>query len=326
MEFWPEFLASTSGSEFVAGGSGGMAGVMAGHPLDTIRIRLQQPRLPSSSAPASAIALIRHIVATEGPTALFKGMASPLATIAFQNAVSFQTYALLSRALADPSEQAQAQRQQPLSYERVALAGIGAGTIQTLILSPVDLIKIRLQLQTARRSVTGASSLGPLTLARDIFRKEGIRGLYRGWGITVLRDAPSHGVYFGSYEFIREKLHPGCRSNGQETLLTMLTAGGLAGSLSWLCCYPLDVVKSRLQAQGGVGGSGTRYKGIIDCFQISVRQEGFQVLFRGLGTSLARAYLVNGAIFSAYESTLRFLSPRSPPQSETNLGLRPISP
>ncbi len=84
MEFWPEFLASTSGSEFVAGGSGGMAGVMAGHPLDTIRIRLQQPRLPSSSAPASAIALIHHIVATEGPTALFKGMASPLATIAFQ--------------------------------------------------------------------------------------------------------------------------------------------------------------------------------------------------------------------------------------------------
>jgi hypothetical protein len=110
-----------------------------------------------------------------------------------QNAVSFQTYALLSRALVDPSEQAQAQRQQPLSYERVALAGIGAGTIQTLILSPVDLIKIRLQLQTARRSVRGASSLGPLTLARNIFRKEGIRGLYRGWGITVLRDAPSHG-------------------------------------------------------------------------------------------------------------------------------------
>jgi len=108
-----------------------------------------------------------------------------------QNAVSFQTYALLSRALVDPSKQAQ--HQQPLSYERVALAGIGAGTIQTLILSPVDLIKIRLQLQTARRSVSVASSLGPLTLARDIFRKEGIRGLYRGWGITVLRDAPSHG-------------------------------------------------------------------------------------------------------------------------------------
>lgn len=84
MEFWPEFLGSTSGSEFLAGGFGGMAGVMAGHPLDTVRIRLQQPRLASAVTPTSATGLIKHIVSTEGPMALFKGMASPLATIAFQ--------------------------------------------------------------------------------------------------------------------------------------------------------------------------------------------------------------------------------------------------
>lgn len=61
-----------------------MAGVMAGHPLDTVRIRLQQPRLASAVTPTSATGLIKHIVSTEGPMALFKGMASPLATIAFQ--------------------------------------------------------------------------------------------------------------------------------------------------------------------------------------------------------------------------------------------------
>lgn len=84
MEFWPEFLASTTGTEFLAGGMGGMAGVMAGHPLDTVRIRLQQPRIVASTAPTTATGLIKHIVSTEGPMALFKGMATPLATIAFQ--------------------------------------------------------------------------------------------------------------------------------------------------------------------------------------------------------------------------------------------------
>lgn len=84
MEFWPEFLASTTGTEFLAGGMGGMAGVMAGHPLDTVRIRLQQPRLFASSTPTTATGLIKHIVSTEGTMALFKGMATPLATIAFQ--------------------------------------------------------------------------------------------------------------------------------------------------------------------------------------------------------------------------------------------------
>lgn len=305
MEFWPEFLASTTGTEFLAGGLGGMAGVIAGHPLDTVRIRLQQPRLVASAAPTTATGLIKHIVSTEGTMALFKGMATPLATIAFQNAVAFQAYALFSRALTDPTSR------EPLSYQNVALAGIAAGTIQTAILSPVDLIKIRLQIATERRAQRSPLQSSPLGLARNIVRREGIRGLYRGWAATVIRDAPSHAVYFGTYEYMRELLHPGCRTDGQESLSTMLVSGGLAGSMSWLCCYPLDVVKSRLQAQCA-GGAPPKYKGIMDCIRTSAREEGNQVFWRGLGPSLARAFLVNGAIFSAYELSLRYLSPRSP--------------
>jgi len=308
MEFWPEFLASTTGTEFLAGGMGGMAGVMAGHPLDTVRIRLQQPRLVASATPTTATGLIKHIVSTEGAMALFKGMATPLATIAFQNAVAFQAYALFSRALADPASR------EPLSFQNVAIAGIAAGTIQTAILSPVDLIKIRLQIATdrrAQRSSLQSPQAGPLGLVRNIVRREGIKGLYRGWTATVIRDAPSHAVYFGTYEYMRELLHPGCRTGGQESLSTMLVSGGLAGSLSWLCCYPLDVVKSRLQAQCA-GGAPPKYKGIMDCIRTSAREEGNQVFWRGLGPSLARAFLVNGAIFSAYELSLRYLSPRSP--------------
>jgi solute carrier family 25 (mitochondrial carnitine/acylcarnitine transporter), member 20/29 len=92
MEFWPEFLASSGGHEFVAGGVGGMAGVLAGHPLDTLRIRLQQPPRPVSpgitaarvARPPSAVALLRGILRAEGPSALYRGMGAPLASVAFQ--------------------------------------------------------------------------------------------------------------------------------------------------------------------------------------------------------------------------------------------------
>ncbi|KAL3683603.1 hypothetical protein R1sor_001625 [Riccia sorocarpa] len=306
MEFWPEFLAGTSGQEFLAGGVGGIAGVVAGHPLDTVRIRLQQPRAASASAPPiRATALIRQIIASEGALALYKGMSSPVATIAFQNAVSFQTYALCSRFLQ------RREKEEALSYKNVAIAGVCAGTLQTLILSPVDLIKIRLQLLTDRVSSKRAvRPVGPLDIVRGILRKEGIPGLYRGLTITVIRDAPSHAVYFGTYEYARECLHPGCRENGDETLMTMLTAGGLAGAFSWMSCYPLDVVKSRLQGQ--VPSDNPHYRGIVDCMRKSVQEEGLKVFWRGLGTAVARAYLVNGAIFSAYEMTLRFMNPRPP--------------
>jgi solute carrier family 25 (mitochondrial carnitine/acylcarnitine transporter), member 20/29 len=65
------------------------------------------------------------------------------------------------------------------------------------------------------------------------------------------------------------------------------------------------VVKSRLQAQAQT--SSLRYRGVVHCFRKSVREEGLPVLWRGLGTAVARAFVVNGAIFSAYELALRFL-------------------
>ncbi|KAL4583899.1 hypothetical protein LXL04_008484 [Taraxacum kok-saghyz] len=285
MDFWPEFLASSWGKEFVAGGFGGTAGIMAGYPLDSIRVRQQ------SSGSGSALRILRHVASTEGPLALYRGMAAPLASVTFQNAMVFQIYAILSRAF-DTSVSST----EPPSYKGVALGGIGAGAIQSIMLSPIELIKIRLQLQTQ-------SEKGPLTVAKNILKTEGYRGLYRGLTITALRDAPSHGFYFWTYEFMREKLHPGCRKRGQESFDTMLVAGGLAGVASWVCCYPLDVVKTRLQAQ--TPNSKVKYNGIVDCFRKSVRNDGYGVLFRGLGTAVSRAFVVNGAIFTAYETALR---------------------
>ncbi|XP_022714968.1 mitochondrial arginine transporter BAC2-like [Durio zibethinus] len=289
MDFWPEFLASSCGREFVAGGFGGIAGIISGYPLDTLRIRQQ------SSNSGSALGILRRIVATEGPGALYRGMGAPLASVTFQNAMVFQIYAILSRAF-DSS----ASTTDPPSYKGVALGGVGTGALQSIMLSPVELVKIRLQLQKSASSHTG-----PITVAKSILKTEGLRGLYRGFTITALRDAPCHGFYFWTYEYMREQLHPGCRKSSQERLTTMLIAGGLAGVASWVCCYPLDVVKTRLQAQSP--SSPQKYNGIIDCLHKSVKQDGYGVLWRGLGTAVARAFVVNGAIFSAYENALRCL-------------------
>ncbi|KAG6425913.1 hypothetical protein SASPL_110122 [Salvia splendens] len=282
MDLWRQFVASNWGREFVAGGAGGTAGVLAGYPLDTLRIRQQ------NSAGESAFTLLRSAVVKEGPCSLYRGMFAPLASVTFQNAIAFQTYATLSRAIDGDGEK-------PPSFGSVALGGIGTGATQSLLLSPVELLKIRLQLDNKAGTLRG-----PKDVARSIIRSEGWCGIYRGLGITVLRDAPSHGVYFWTYEYVREQLHPGCRKSGDETLRTMMVAGGLAGVASWVCCYPLDVIKTRMQAQ-----SSSSYTGMVDCFATSVRREGYSVLWRGLGTAVARAFVVNGAVFAAYETALR---------------------
>ncbi|KAK7325180.1 hypothetical protein VNO77_29318 [Canavalia gladiata] len=291
MDFWPEFVASSTGREFVAGGFGGTAGIISGYPLDTLRV-IQQ-----NSNNGSAFTILRNMVAKEGPSALYRGMAAPLASVTFQNAVVFQIYALLSRAFS-PSDSVN----EPPSLKGVASGGFCTGALQAILLSPVELVKIRLQLQNTCQLTETQN--GPITVANKIWKREGLRGIYRGLGITMLRDAPAHGLYFWTYEYTREKLHPGCRKVSGESLNTMLIAGGMAGVASWVFSYPLDVIKTRLQAQTR---SSLKYKGILDCLRKSVNEEGYVVLWRGLGTAVARAFVVNGAIFSAYEITLRCL-------------------
>ena len=79
MEFWQENVVMNNlGREFVAGGFGGTAGIISSYPLDTVRVMQQQ------SGNASAINIVRNLLAKEGPTALYRGMAVPLASVGFQ--------------------------------------------------------------------------------------------------------------------------------------------------------------------------------------------------------------------------------------------------
>jgi len=118
-----------------------------------------------------------------------------------QNAMVFQIYAVLSRAFDPPVS-----TKDPPSYKGVALGGFCTGALQSMLLSPVELVKIRLQLQnnSYAKLHQADSYKGPVSVAKTIFKTEGFRGMYRGIAITVLRDAPSHGFYFWTYEYFTQ--------------------------------------------------------------------------------------------------------------------------
>lgn len=96
------------------------------------------------------------------------------------------------------------------------------------------------------------------------------------------RDFYSYGVYFQQYQYWREALpqnHLTYLIAGMIWLIVLASAwewllGGVAGSLSWTSCYPVDVVKSRIQADT-VG----KYKSFFDCAKKSYQEEGITVCF-----------------------------------------------
>ncbi len=85
-------------------------------------------------------------------------------------------------------------------------------------------------------------------------------GLFRGWSATVVRDVPGMALYYLAYELIKRQWAP-LGKNGKHHDLQNLTAGGLAGQISWLPVYPIDVIKSRIQSRAG---SANAYKNMSD--------------------------------------------------------------
>lgn len=135
----------------------------------------------------------------------------------------------------------------------------------------------------------------------------------------------SYGVYMLVYETGLRNLH-------WNHVFTTLISGGTAGKrikvpeynlpyrydeilmrkllfpgvVSWAVITPIDLVKSRIQADDI---KKPVYNGVIDCFRKSYRSHGLPVFFRGFSMMMLRSFPVNAATFSVYESALHVLEP-----------------
>ena len=135
---------------------------------------------------------------------------------------------------------------------------------------------------------------GPVDCLRQVWRAEGVRGLYKGLGATAWRESPSYGIYFLTYEELKVRL-PG----GSDSKLVQLVAGGTAGSVAWASIYPFDVVKSVIQTLPEGASAQERSMGYV--IRQQYRRHGVPVFFRGLWTCVLRAFPVNGVQFVVYE-------------------------
>ncbi|GIL90133.1 hypothetical protein Vretifemale_17806 [Volvox reticuliferus] len=181
------------------------------------------------------------------------------------------------------------------------VAGSVSGFAQVFLWSPVELLKLRAQLQTATPGSPGYRN--PAALAAQVLRQDGVAGLYRGFTLTVIRDVPSYAMYFWLYHDIAGALSPGVHPEAAPPT-TQVVAGGLAGVIAWLPIYPLDVLKTRVQA---VTASASQGKTWMHFAREMYQEAGARAFFRGVAPTLVRAFLMDGASFLGYTSTLKLL-------------------
>ncbi|XP_038596503.1 solute carrier family 25 member 48 isoform X4 [Tachyglossus aculeatus] len=221
--------------DFIAGWIGGAASVIVGHPLDTVKTRLQ-----AGLGYGNTLNCILTVYKNESVAGFFKGMSFPLASIAVYNSVVFGVFSNTQRFI---SQHRYGEPNQARSLSDLVLASMVSGLISVGLGGPVDLIKIRLQMQTqpflkAELNVKPRGSEAPVQPSiykgsihciTTIIRKEGLAGLYRGAGAMLLRDVPGYCLYFIPYVFLCEWLTPdGCAT---PSPFSVWMAGGIAGAV-----------------------------------------------------------------------------------------------
>ncbi|ORY12029.1 mitochondrial carrier domain-containing protein [Clohesyomyces aquaticus] len=284
--------------DLFAGAVGGVAQVLLGQPFDIVKVRLQ-----TTTQYANALDAASKIYSTEGPLAFYKGTLTPLIGIGACVSVQFGAFHYARRAL--EARNLSSHGREDLSYAQYYAAGAFAGIANTVLSSPIEHIRIRLQTQPH-----GAGRLynGPIDCVRKLSAHEGVaKGAYRGTAVTLLREAQAYGVWFTAFEYL---MNSDARRNKIERkevpTWKIAVYGGLAGEALWISSYPFDVVKSKMQSDGF--GEGRRYSSMRDCFGKTWATEGMRGFWKGIGPTLLRAMPVSAGTFATVELTMRFIS------------------
>ncbi|PNF15006.1 Congested-like trachea protein [Cryptotermes secundus] len=282
---------------FLSGGFGGVCTVAAGHPLDTIKVRLQtMPKPAPGEAPVytGTWDCAKQTFKREGFLGFYKGMGAPIAAVAPIFAISFLGFGVGKRMqMKSPEDE--------LTLTQLFLAGAFSGIFTTSIMTPGERIKCLLQIQQG--GTAPPKYAGPVDAIKQLYKEGGIRSMYKGTVATLLRDVPASGMYFMTYELIQRILKRRSE-NGEIGVTSTIFAGGSAGIANWLVAMPADVLKSRLQT----APEGTYPNGMRDAFKVLMKEEGPRSLYKGVIPVMLRAFPANAACFIGFELCMNFLN------------------
>ncbi|XP_020495695.1 calcium-binding mitochondrial carrier protein SCaMC-2-B isoform X1 [Labrus bergylta] len=172
---------------------------------------------------------------------------------------------------------------------RHLVAGGGAGAVSRTCTAPLDRLKVMMQVHASKSNsmrITGGFM--------QMIREGGVRSLWRGNGINVIKIAPESAIKFMAYEQIKRLI-----GSNQETLgiAERLVAGSLAGVIAQSSIYPMEVLKTRLALR-----RTGQYSGIVDCAKHIFKKEGAAAFYKGYVPNMLGIIPYAGIDLAIYET------------------------
>lgn len=293
--------------DIVFGSTAGILGKYVEYPFDTVKVRLQSqsnvPGAPRLTGPLDAFkAAFRS---PEGPVrSLYTGISAPLLGAAVETSSLFFSYRIAQEfwVAASPSLQEEKDLNNgkvELPFTALLLCGAASGAFTSLALTPIELVKCKMQVPGENRT-----SRGPVSIIKSVFRSQGILGFWHGQLGTLIRETGGSAAWFGSYEGVKllfKHTDHSIQSVDEVKVWQQMLGGAAAGMAYNFVFYPADTIKSRMQTEDASKARGTFMTVGKDLWH----QQGLRGFYRGCGITVFRAAPSSAIIFSIYETLRR---------------------
>ncbi|KAK9078483.1 hypothetical protein SSX86_002540 [Deinandra increscens subsp. villosa] len=201
-----------------------------------------------------------------------------------------------------------------------AAAGLSAAMAAQLVWTPIDVVSQRLMVQGGNSAHTSSLSAvrynGGIDAFTKIIQTDGVRGLYRGFGISILTYAPSNAVWWAAYSMAHRAIWGGIgcyclkkEGNGgggvgftpdsKAVVAVQGVSAAMASGFSAVVTMPLDTIKTRLQVLDGEGSNGKA--SIRQTIRNLVKEGGLSACYRGLGPRWASMSMSATTMITTYE-------------------------
>lgn len=282
--------ALKSAYAFLLGSIAGAVGATVVYPIDLVKTRMQNQRsaVVGQILYRNSLDCFQKVIRSEGFIGLYRGLGPQLVGVAPEKAIKLTVNDLVRGFMTDKTTNT-------IPVWAEMLAGSCAGGSQVVFTNPLEIVKIRLQVQgELAKSKNGPPKRSALWIVRHL----GLLGLYKGVGACLLRDVPFSAIYFTAYSHLKRDyfLESSTKKLG---LFELLAAGAVAGMPAAYLTTPADVIKTRLQVEARKGE--TTYKGIRDAASKIFKEEGFRAFFKGGPARIFRSSPQFGVTLAVYE-------------------------
>ncbi|KAG2643729.1 hypothetical protein PVAP13_2KG348053, partial [Panicum virgatum] len=308
-------------ARFFVLGAGLFSAVSAAlYPAVVLKTRLQVAPVAATGAaalPPSAFGAAAAILRREGALAFYRGFATSLAGTVPARAL-YMGALEATRSAVGPIALSLGAPEPAASAATGAAAGLAAAVAAQIVWTPVDVISQRLMVQG--NPCPASRYRGGVDAFRKIVGSDGLRGLYRGFGMSILTYAPSNAVWWATYSLSQKiiwsgigcylceygvgvqeidlgngdsSLQPGCKT----VMVVQGVSAAMAGGASALVTMPLDTIKTRMQVMDGDGEPITVGRTV----RRLIKEGGWAACYRGLGPRWASMSLSATTMITTYE-------------------------